>query len=295
MKYNYNVDLIRLIAVFLITFTHTRHHLNEGFVFYMIEIVPKYGTLILSIISGYFYWKVSKSHKNLLNKKVRSLLIPYLLANILVLIPVLILNYAFNIDFLNRLEFGHQLITEGILSMNSAPINPPTYFVRDIFIIFVMIELITKRNFYTLLILIPLAIWGDLLIRPDILVLFAVGVFLANFKEKISRNHLIFSTMIVTIILFFLYPNFIRYALAILIFLVLIDLDIHFVKTGGYSYLLHLYHSPVLVISFPIISRFVANQYLSLLLQITTAVLSVYGLYLITRKYEKLRILSGGR
>lgn len=52
---NYSIEVIRLLAVVLITFTHTRHNLESGPWCVLLEEVPKYGTLMLSIVSGYLY------------------------------------------------------------------------------------------------------------------------------------------------------------------------------------------------------------------------------------------------
>ena len=73
------IELMRLIAVILITFTHTRNELSEGYLYFLVETLPTYGTAILSIISGYLFYTVSRKNENLFNKKIKSLAIPYLI------------------------------------------------------------------------------------------------------------------------------------------------------------------------------------------------------------------------
>jgi fucose 4-O-acetylase-like acetyltransferase len=51
-----------------------------------LEQVPLYGTLVLSIISGFLYTEVSAVKPFLLKRKVKSLLIPFLIANFIVII-----------------------------------------------------------------------------------------------------------------------------------------------------------------------------------------------------------------
>ena len=146
-KMKSSIELIRLIAVILIVFTHTRNELEDGLAYFIVQRIPTFGTAILSIISGYLYFEISQHKKNLFFKKIKSLAIPYLIANITVLFLVLFAYYFFGYDTLNRLNFDFTLITEGIFSFNSAPINPPTYFIRDIFIIFSIIALVTQKEF----------------------------------------------------------------------------------------------------------------------------------------------------
>lgn len=290
----YSIELIRFTAVILITFTHTKHELTDGIFYFFIEEIPKYGTVILSVISGFLYWKISKSKKSLFSKKIKSLLIPYLIANSLVLIPVLIANY-FGYNFMNRLKYDFSLIPEGLLSMNSPPINPPTYFVRDIFIVFVLIELFFGKNLKMLLIIIPLLIFGKLMLRYDILILFISGIFIAEFKTKINKYIYLIISFFLSIISFLYFRQFSKYFVSIFLFVLLIDAKIIFFKTGAYSYLLHLYHSPIIVLSYPAISFFVGNPYLKIVLQILFAIIFSLLLFLITRKFKPLKILSGGR
>ena len=68
------IELVRLIAVILITFTHTRNNLESGFTYFIVEELPKYGTAILSIISGYLYYTISRHKAGLFDKKIKSFL-----------------------------------------------------------------------------------------------------------------------------------------------------------------------------------------------------------------------------
>src|SRR5690554_6565774 len=108
---NPSIELIRLIAVIQIVFTHTRHDLDSGLAYVIVEGVPTFGTAILSIISGYLYFKVSRKGNNIIQKKIKSLAIPFLIANISVLLLVFLFNYVFGYNVLNRLSFDLSIIT----------------------------------------------------------------------------------------------------------------------------------------------------------------------------------------
>lgn len=290
-----SIELIRLVAVILITFTHTRNNLENGISFFIVEQLPTFGTAILSIISGYLYYTVSRKKKKLFLKKLKSLAVPYLFANIVVLLLVLTANFVFGYNALNRLTYDFSLITEGILALNSPPINPPTYFIRDIFIIFSIIALFTQKEYKALFILIPVVLFGTLVLRLDVAFLFTLGVLYAIIKDKIDKKILIVIATLLALIVGFWFFEYLKLPLSFLIFILILDLEFKFFNTGRYSYLLHLYHSPIIVVSYPILKNFIHNPLINIIAQIIISVTSIYIFFLITKKYDFLKILSGGR
>lgn len=290
-----SIEFIRLIAIILIVFTHTRNELENGIAYFIVERIPTFGTAILSIISGYLYFEISRHKPFLFFRKIKSLAIPYLIANISVLILVLIAYYVFGFDTLNRLSFDFSLITEGIFSFNSPPINPPTYFIRDIFIIFSIIALITQKEFKTLFVIIPFLLLGALVLRLDVAFLFLIGILYSKYKNNIDKKILIITALIISIIVSVFYNDFLKFPFSFLVFILLINIQLPFLNTGRFSYLLHLYHSPIIVISYPILSSFIENPIIKIVAQILMAIFFVYLLFLITKKYTFLKILSGGR
>ena len=289
------IELVRLIAVILITFTHTRNNLESGFTYFIVEELPKYGTAILSIISGYLYYTISRHKTGLFDKKIKSLVIPYLIANFSILFLVLIFNYGFGYNPLNRLFYDWSIILEGLFSLNSPPINPPTYFIRDIFILFSIIALITQKEWKALLVLIPFVLFGKLIIRWDIAFLFVSGIIYAMASERLNKNILlsICGLSIVVVVLFF--DAYLKFPVALFLFMLTVDLKIKYLNTGRFSYLLHLYHSPVMVITYPIISYLITDAALRVVTQIIWAIAMAYLLFLTTKKIPALKILSGGR
>lgn len=290
-----SIELIRLIAVILVVFTHTRNELTSGIAYFIIEKIPTIGTAILSIVSGYLYFEVSRFKKNLFLKKIKSLAIPYLIANIVVLLLVLFVYHVLDYNSLNRLTYDYTLITEGILSLNAPPINPPTYFVRDILVIFSVIALITQREFKSLFLIIPLLLFGTLILRIDVAFLFLIGCVYAKLKDKLDKKTLIAISLIIGAFVGVFFIDYLKFPLSFLIFILLIDLQFKFINTGRFSYLLHLYHSPIIVIAYPLLKQYIENPLYLIASQIITALLIVYLFFLITKKYKFLGIISGGR
>lgn len=288
-------EIARLVCVLLLTFTHTRHNYSEGIFYFFLEEVPKYGTLILSLISGYLYYSVSRKNKNLFNNKVKTLAIPYLIANISVLFLVLIANFVFDINFLNRLVFDLNLFLDGVISLKSPPINPPTFFIRDIFIIFVLIEIFMNRKLILLLIIIPLVIYGELILRYEILYLFVAGLLIAKYSNTLNKLSTIFIVIILWIPLFYFEIAELKHLISILIFIGISFNNISFKNVSGFTYLLHLYHSPIIVFVYPVIAISFSNPFIQVLIQIILSILIVYLFYLLSRKFSFLKILSGQR
>lgn len=98
-----------------------------------------------------------------------------------------------------------------------------------------------------------------------------------------------------SLILGFFFIPFLKFPVSFLIFILLIDVKLNFYKTGRFSYLLHLYHSPIIVISYPLLSLFIENPIIKIIAQITTALVFVFVFFMITKKFNFLKILSGGR
>ncbi len=292
---NSSIELIRLIAVILIVFTHTRNDLEKGVAYFIIEKIPTFGTAILSIVSGYLYYKVSRRREKLFQKKIKSLVVPYLIANLSVLTLVVLLNYIFGYNALNRLAFDSVIITDGIFALNSVPINPPTYFIRDIFILFSFIALFTQKELKALLIIIPFMMFGTLILRLDVAFLFLTGVLYAKVKDRFKKIYLVFLLVLLTFISAVYFPDYLKFPVTSLIFVLLVDIQFNFFNTGKYSYLLHLYHSPIIVVSYPLISIFIQNYLLRVIAQIIIALASVYVIFLIVKRVRFLGILTGNR
>ncbi|MXN92102.1 hypothetical protein GR160_12785 [Flavobacterium sp. Sd200] len=281
---NYPIEFMRIAGVILITFTHIKHDFTTGTVFFVLEDLPKFGTMVLSVISGYLYYNY-RYDANLLSKKIKSLLIPYLIANIAVLLPVLLIK-ATGYNFLNRLTYDSSLITEGLFALTSPPINPPTYFIRDLFIIFCFLSLIHK-DYRALLFILPLLFFGKIFIRLDVVLLFIIGFISHKFSwdtaNPVLKNILL--AAVIALSYFFLKEyDFYKYAIALCIFLNVVNLKFSFIKTGAYTYFLHLYHSPVIIFIFPALNLIYPNPYFLAASQIILAISICYAMFRVIKK-----------
>ncbi|WP_146090746.1 acyltransferase family protein [Aureitalea marina] len=290
-----SIELIRLVAVFMITFTHTRHQLEEGWLYFLVEILPTYGTAILSVISGYLYFTVSRKKKYLFQKKVKSLAIPYLIANVSVVMLVLFSYYVLGFNPLNRLGIGPELFTEGVLALNMEPVNPPTYFIRDIFLVFAVIALLTQKEWRALPVILVFLVFGSLFLRLDVVGLFIIGTLYGMVRDRLNRGWFVALSALAVAVVAMWFPQYLKWPIAVFLFILVIDLEFKFYNTGRYAYLLHLYHSPIIVITYPFIGAHISNPFLSIGSQILTASLLVYFMLLFTRRFPVLTILSGGR
>lgn len=290
-----SIELIRICAIVVITLTHTRNSLEEGVIHFIVEELPNYGTALMAVLSGFLFFTMSRSHQGLFTNKIKSLAIPYLIANISVLALVLIAYYGLGYNSLNRLSYDITLLTQGILSLDEVPINPPSYFVRDLFVIFTFLALVIHRDYRTLLVLIPLGLFGTFFLRWDIVLLFGLGALFAFIKDRVNRNSLLLTLGTLTLVSGFWFPDHLRFPSSLFVFALIIDMDIKFINVGRYSYLLYLYHSPIMVVSYPILSRFIHNQYINISIQIILPMILIMGLVLLSRRYQWLKVLSGGR
>ena len=291
----YSIERLRLLSVLLIVFAHTRNNIDEGIFYFLFKLIPTYGTAVLSIISGYLFSEYSIKKKDLLKKKINTLLVPYIISNGIVIILVLFLN-KLGFDTLNRLSYDSSLIFEGLLSLNSEPINPPTYFIRDIFLLFCIISLF-KRNYYSLLFIVPYLIFGQLFLRIDVIILFICGWFISYTKKEIVNKKYVIISLLLFLTFFCIsieQYHIMKFIISNLIFLFLFNYNMNFINVAGYSYLLHLYHSPIIVMIYPLLLHFFRNQILLVFLQFIVPVLIIYFVHKIL-KYYNISIITGGR
>ncbi len=297
---NYSLEVIRLLAVILITFTHTKNDFHTGIPQFLFQELPLLGTILLSLISGFLYYKVSKNKNNLLRHKVKTLLIPYLVANVLILGLVLLAYFVFHQNYLQRLTFDSTLFTEGILALHSPPINPPTYFIRDLFIVFVCIEIIKNRNIYLFIGFLLLCLFGKPFLRLDIPLLFLIGLGIAHFSSFIDhyRTKILLTLLSISLCIWIFQPSAIeilKFPISLFIFIYMINRNFTFYNVGAYTYLLHLYHVPFIVVSYPLLNRIVQHAFCNVGYQIIISLALTYILFMITRKYKSLRFICGGK
>ena len=168
-----------------------------------------------------------------------------------------------------------------------APINPPTYFIRDIFLLFCIISLF-KKNYLSLIFILPYMVFGTLFLRVDIILLFIVGSVISHFKNRIILNKKILIFVLLLMCTWLAYmKNFhiLKFIVSILIFISLFNVKINFINIGGISYLLHLYHAPVIVVSHSILLLCFSNYVIIVLLQFFISLIFIYIQYKILLVY----------
>ncbi|PNW26616.1 hypothetical protein BKP44_16210 [Formosa algae] len=138
-------------------------------------------------------------------------------------------------------------------------------------------------------------VFGTLILRLDVAYLFVLGLLYGKFQNVIGKKVLISATVIITLFVGLWSSEYLKFPLYFLIFIMSINLNFKFFNTGRYSYLLHLYHAPIIVITYPILSLYIVNPILKIFTQIFLALFFVFLLFLLIKRFEVLKILSGGR
>jgi len=172
--YNKTIDVLKCFLCFGIVLYHTNFSpsvLTEKVAFFdewrhiFIYTVLDVCVPLFFVISGYLYFnRVNQLTYSLYKAKtisrVRTLLLPYLIANIIFLLLRIIVNPDLDLSFLN--------ILNGITGYNGFPANYPLWFIRDLFIVCVLSPLFffaAKRLPYVVLIVLLVCwftnIWFD--------------------------------------------------------------------------------------------------------------------------------------
>ena len=144
-------------------------------------------------------------------------------------------------------------------------------------------------NIWLFLAILIFAWFGELLLRYDILVLFLIGVFIARNSDWIQKNKWQIMLIILLAGAVFVKADlvYIRHALSIVLFILVIEMKVVFLNVGAYSYTLHLYHSPIVVVTYIFANQFIDNPYLLIVVQLVVAYL---GCYLLLRLIQRFKL-----
>lgn len=140
---NKTIDTMKIVATIMVVYVHSHNIIGysgieyEGRIIAFFSILANAGVPIFFLTSGYLMYNSSTDYIKNLRKKVKSLLVPYLLWIMIYTFLEIAGNYALTRDFrdiINRtaLEWMEKII--GIPFVTS-PVYAPFWFVRDLFIL----------------------------------------------------------------------------------------------------------------------------------------------------------------
>jgi len=123
------------------------------------DVLARITVPVLTVISGFLAWRsaCSRSYVKLVAEKVRRILLPFLLWNLIALGLVFLMFRLFGLDFadhLARIQSPGDFLRV-VVAHNAMPVNLPTYFLRDLFLILLCVpifSLLTRRLWLGLLV-----------------------------------------------------------------------------------------------------------------------------------------------
>lgn len=205
------IDMLRLILILGIVFIHVPfddrtapyNAGTTGFDWVMIGLrdgLFRVGVPCLSLISGYLIGlRPPSSYRALLNKKAKSIALPFLFFNLSTFALVLVLQLlGYGSFWPDMLHASTIEVLDALFSIADQPINIPLYFMRDLMmciLLYPLLAWIVARapglflGVILIVLLLDIEIWVILRIR--ILFCFVLGMTLAMHKVNIRRfDHL---------------------------------------------------------------------------------------------------------
>lgn len=236
MKKNEIIQWSRFFAIILIVIIHSfiqvDPHLFHHFYNFQValsQIIGRIAVPFLFLISGYlFYYKTDLSfqtYKKKLSSRIKSLVIPYFIWNIIIFIFFLTIQESnlFGI-FINRnlnriLDFN---LNDWLSSFFVRPIANQFWFIRDLILLNLISFLIIKilKNFHLLFLSFIFLIWilniDDYFfyIKNEAILFYSLGLLLAIYRIDINtlilhkKSLFIFLSLLYLSILIFLPPNY---------------------------------------------------------------------------------------
>ncbi len=197
------IRIARVVCIFFMIFVHvnpgTAHFMPDeagirvfdGVRFFVVDSLGRASVALLSVVAGYLgvLSLRRESHLVFLRKKVRSLVLPLLLWN-MIFISMVFVGAKLSAGYVQQ-SFGGD-VTPGrlpnlLLSFTTTPANEPLGFLRDVFVCALLTPLLLfavrrdNRLFLgTVFGLTTLAVFTPFLLTPSILTLYAVGVYIAE-------------------------------------------------------------------------------------------------------------------
>lgn len=210
-NHNENIDILKGLACLMVVFIHSFNifayiGINNVDILQLImspvRMLTKLGVPIFFIVSGYLSKNTLKkmSYKDMVIRKAKILLIPYLLWNaiymVFELLGYFILPDAF--EDLTSITLGGILIKLLGIPFMEPPIYEPLWFVRTLFLIFLFLPLliyITEKVMPQIVVMMILAV---MFIQIPVLYnsgyffncsvpFFLIGLMYATYKEKVSN------------------------------------------------------------------------------------------------------------
>lgn len=186
---------------------------------YIKDVISRSGVPLLSIVSGYlaFYSYKKYGYKNFLYKKTTSLLIPFIVVNIITLAIFLAAQHITNTTIHSTQNVDDFLsMVRAVFGINRLPVNGPLYFLRDLFLIccgIAIIDIVARSRIATAAVILYLIYlnssypsliirFGDtpvsVLYRLDMIIFFLLGYFLSirNIKPLKTESYTAFTAML---------------------------------------------------------------------------------------------------
>lgn len=199
------IRIARVVCIFFMIFVHVHPgttdylageggvRLFDGLRFFVVDSLGRASVALLSVVAGYLavYSLNREPVRVFLRKKTRSLVVPFLLWN-LILIVLVVLGEQLHKGYIEKsfddgLNLSH--LPELVFGLGGKPANEPLAFLRDVFACALFTPLLIaalRRNTGTFVVLVGglavLAAITPLGIRPSIPALYSVGIFIAARK-----------------------------------------------------------------------------------------------------------------
>jgi succinoglycan biosynthesis protein ExoH len=203
-RFSTNLDVWRFVLILLVVLNHA---LVFGLPFDEMDSVSQAAVILtrasvpaLSLFSGYlFVSQPDRSLGNLVNRKFRSLVLPFLFWNTGIFMALLVINEWLQLDpsrlLTNQSRFW---IINNLTAAYGGPANEPLYFLRDLFLCCVLFGVLrpllrTRAGLMTTLAIFAANYLSDfddrIFVRNAIPLFFLIGMGFGTFRRSIAACH----------------------------------------------------------------------------------------------------------
>lgn len=275
------IDILRFVMIFGVVVLHTPQYVNIADVgsgwfdltkAYFQSAVFRCTVPVLTCISGYLLFQsgLDMHFGKLAEKKLRSLAIPFLTCNGLLVAALYVLQSQYRLPVSYQLyPFDAGIMLDAALGLTKGPVNYPLHFIRDLFVLAMLsplLGLLLRRASLAGLVLVSAIFWFDLdgllILRKEMAIMFYIGGLVAtqNWNIKCLDRHAVpclalFLVLCACIVAFRIQDTtWLRFVSPLLVWpasalLVNTRTGAWLARRAKYSFFIFLLHAPVLLVS----------------------------------------------
>lgn len=215
------IRVSRVLCIFFLMYVHVysgssgdfptigRFDLDDIIYRFFTDLLGRSSVPLLTIISGWLYFKSTESYRTVIGKKYRSLLVPLVVWNLIGLLALIGQSYISGKS--GQLPTDTLSLINSITALYGQPADYPIAFLRDLFVVFLIAPLLRmaiNSRFSAIAMVCGIAFgmfftYTPIILRPTMIPFFMLGMWTSRKGGIIPKPALVIAALVVAVATFF--------------------------------------------------------------------------------------------